>query len=152
MVFGENAAASVGLVFAIVALLLAHVTGDGRYDAAGSLCIGLVLVGVALFLAIEVKSLLVGESADPEIEAATREAMKEHQAIEGLLHLVTVQQGPGEVMVAVKLAFAPNLSGYEVCRLINDFEASLRAKRPEVRWLFVEPDIPRAQAEAQPAA
>jgi cation diffusion facilitator family transporter len=144
VIFGENAAASVGLIFATAALLVAYYTHDGRWDAAGSIMIGLVLVGVALFLATEVKSLLIGESADPAIEASAREVIKEHPALEKLLHIITVQQGPGEVMVSLKVGFSSKLTIDEVCEAINAFEASLRARRPEVRWIFIEPDIPRA--------
>jgi divalent metal cation (Fe/Co/Zn/Cd) transporter len=107
----------------------------------GSLIIGLVLVGVAVFLAVEVKSLLVGESADPEIEKATRDVVREHAKLSEVLNIITVQQGPGEVLVALKIRLAPGLSCEEACGAINAFEVALKAKRPEVRWLFVEPDV-----------
>ncbi|MCK6590383.1 MAG: cation diffusion facilitator family transporter [Polyangiaceae bacterium] len=141
VVFGENGAATLGLLFASAALGIAHVTGDPRWDGVGSLVIGLVLVGVAVFLAVEVKSLLVGESADPEIEKATREVISAHGKLHEVLNIITVQQGPGEVLVALKVRLAPGLSCEEVCGAINDFEVALKAKRPEVRWLFVEPDV-----------
>lgn len=141
VVFGENAAATLGLLFAGIALLLSSITGDSRWDAVGSLVVGFVLVGVAVFLAIEVKSLLVGERADAEIEQATRELVKEHEHLDELLNIITIQQGPGEVLVALKLKLAPQLTSTEVCQAINSFEAALKAKRPEVRWLFVEPDV-----------
>src|SRR5262249_3959616 len=115
VVFGENAAASIGLSFAVVALLAAHSTGDGRYDAFGSVGIGVVLMGVAIFLAVEVQSLLVGESADPEIEAAAREIVARHPAIEKLIHIIAVQQGQGEVLVALKIGLSPSLTSNSVC-------------------------------------
>ena len=146
VVFGENSAAVFGLVFAILALFLASATGDGRWDGAGSLVIGLILVGVAVFLAIEVKSLLLGESADPEIEAGARAAVAEMPELSRVLHLITVQQGPGEVMVAMKVAFAVQIGVDDVCGVINVLEKKLRARCPEVRWLFVEPDVPRVTA------
>jgi cation diffusion facilitator family transporter len=144
VIFGENAAAVLGLALAIVALLVADATKDGRWDGVGSLAIGIVLVGVAIFLAVEVKSLLLGESADPEIESAVHKLAGDHQDIRRVLHLVTIQQGPGEVMVMMKLAFQSPMQIDQVCNSINDFEAKLRAARPEVRWCFIEPDIPRA--------
>jgi hypothetical protein len=76
----------------------------------GSLIIGLVLVGVAVFLAVEVKSLLVGESADPEIEKATRDVVREHAKLSEVLNIITVQQGPGEVLVALKIRLARRAS------------------------------------------
>ena len=148
VVFGENAAAVLGLFFALIALVLADKTGDGRWDGIGSVVIGVVLVGVAVFLAREVKSLLLGESADAEIAEAARKIAAEHPNLERVLHLVTIQQGPGEVLVSIKVAFTSGLVIDDVCRSINEFEAKLRAARPEVRWLYVEPDIPRDRVEA----
>ncbi|MBL8718758.1 MAG: cation diffusion facilitator family transporter [Myxococcales bacterium] len=141
VIFGENAAAVLGLAVALAALLLAGKTKDGRWDGGGSLVIGIVLCAVAVFLGREIKSLLLGESADPEIEAAVRAIGDDHADIDRVLHVVTVQQGPGEVMVAVKVSFKERLPVDDVCRSINDFEAKLRKARPEIRWLFVEPDI-----------
>jgi cation diffusion facilitator family transporter len=141
VVFGENLAAVVGLVFAFVALVVASETGDGRWDGAGSLAIGLVLVGVAAFLAYEIMSLLLGESADPDIDAAARQVAAAHPKIESIIHLITVQQGPGEVMVALKLKPKAAQSAEELCESINDFERQLKTRCPSVRWLFVEPDL-----------
>lgn len=144
VVFGENAAAVLGLVFAMLALVLAWKTGDGRWDGIGSALIGLVLVGVAAFLAVEVVSLLVGEAADPTIAADARAIALKQPKVEKVLHLITVQQGPGEVLVAIKLSFASDLDVGGVCAAINAYEGELRASHPAVRWLFVEPDQPRA--------
>lgn len=141
VIFGENAAATLGLVFAIAALTLSYVTHDARWDAVGSLLIGVILVGVAVFLAVEVKSLLVGESADPAIDRAIRELIPQHPNIVALLHVITIQQGPGEVMVAFKVRVASTLTADEVCRALNDFEAALQERCPEVRWCFAEPDL-----------
>ena len=143
VVFGENSAAVLGLGFAFAAMLLASATGDGRWDGAGSLLIGLVLIGVAVFLAVEVKSLLVGESADPGVEAAARAAAGEDPRITRVLNCITVQQGPGEVLVAIKIAVDEAIAVNELCRLINELEVRLRSARPDARWVFVEPDIPR---------
>jgi len=144
VVFGENSAAVLGLALAMLSLLVADLTKDGRWDGVGSLAIGLVLVGVAIFLAVEVKSLLLGESADPEIEKAVHSIATSHADVTRVLHVVTIQQGPGEVMVMLKLAFRERMSIEDVSVTINDFEAKLRAERPEARWCFIEPDVPRA--------
>jgi cation diffusion facilitator family transporter len=143
VVFGENSAAVLGLALAMVALFVSDMTRNGRYDGIGSIAIGVVLVGVAVFLAVEVKSLLVGEAADPEIDAAARTIAGEHPEITRVLNVVTIQQGPGEVLVSIKMSFATHLGIVDVCNRINEFESRLRAARPEVRWLYVEPDIPR---------
>ncbi len=143
VVFGENSAASLGLVLAGAAMLIAAYTGDPRWDGGGSVAIGLVLVGVAVFLAREVQSLLVGESADEEIMEVVRRAATEHPHILEILNLVTIQQGPNEVMVAVKVHITPTLTVREACDVINTFEQTVRTQCPEVEWLFVEPDMPK---------
>jgi cation diffusion facilitator family transporter len=141
VVFGENSAAVLGLLLAIAALTLAKVTGDGRWDGIGSLGIGAVLIGVALFLAIEVKSLLVGESADPELEQTVRDLATADPNVEEVLRMLTTQQGPGEVLVAMKLRMRSGLTTLTLCEAINDFERQLKIKAPEIKWSFIEPDV-----------
>lgn len=142
VVFGENSAAVLGLVLALVALILAKQTGDGRWDGAGSLGVGVVLVFVAIFLAREIKSLLVGESADPAIESAAHRIAAADPNIESVLRVLTIQQGPGEVVVAMKVKMKAGLmTGGPVCEALNAFEAKLQAEVPEVKWSFVEPDL-----------
>ena len=142
VVFGENSAAVVGLVFALIAVILAKVTGDGRWDGAGSLAVGVVLVGVAVFLAVEIKSLLVGENADPALERTIRDLIADEPRILELIRLISVQQGPGEVMVAMKLRFQAGLeTGGDLCDVINRLEARIAERAPEVRWSFIEPDV-----------
>jgi cation diffusion facilitator family transporter len=142
VVFGENSAAVLGLVLAIAALALSSVTGDGRWDGIGSLAIGAVLIAVAVFLAIEVKSLLVGEAADPELEKTIRDLAMADPNVDGVLRVLTTQQGPGEVVVALKLKMKAGLTtGGSLCDAINNFERNLKAKAPEVKWSFIEPDM-----------
>jgi divalent metal cation (Fe/Co/Zn/Cd) transporter len=140
VVFGENSAAVLGLVLALAALVVAKQTGDGRWDAIGSIAIGVVLVGVAVFLAIEIKSLLVGEAADPQLEAAVKELASADPNVEDVIRLLTVQQGPGEIVVAAKLRFRAGLETKQLCDAINSFERELKKRVPEVRWSFIEPD------------
>jgi cation diffusion facilitator family transporter len=141
VVFGENAAAVIGLVFAAVALGVSAWTGDGRWDALGSVAIGMVLVGVALFLAVEIKSLLVGERADPELHHAINRAVAADPRMRSVYRILTIQRGPGEVLVALKVHLDDGLGTAEIVKVINEFEARLRADRPDCRWLFVEPDV-----------
>ena len=141
IIFGENSAAVFGLILALVFMLAAYYTSDGRYDAIGSLLIGLVLIGVAIFLSIEVKSLLIGESADPIITQTAQEIAIKHPNIKELINCITMQQGPGEVLACVKIKCEPHLTALDVSTLINEFEASLRTQCPEVKWLYVEPDL-----------
>ncbi len=142
VVFGENAAAVVGLVFALAAIVLAKETGDGRWDAVGSLAIGLVLVGVALFLANEIRSLLVGEAASPATERTVRELAAADPHVDEVLKIITVQQGPGQVLVALKLRWKPGLTtGEQLERLTNELEVRIEQACPDVKWTFVEPDL-----------
>lgn len=136
---GENFAAVVGLSLAAAAMVLG-VYVSPRFDGVGSVLVGLTLVGVAWFLARKVKSLLLGERADPEVERAVHAAAAEDKRILEVLRLITVQQGPGEVMLAVKLKFALELDTQQIVDSINEFEQRVRARMPDVKWQFVEPD------------
>ena len=140
VIFGEDAAAVLGLALALVAVVISMITGNPVYDAIGTLCIGVVLVGVAMFLAVEVKSLLVGEAADPTLVAQINLVAHGDPCIERVLRTLAVQQGPGEIMVAMKLKMKPGLSGDEMVDAINAFEVRLQATLPEIKWSFVEPD------------
>jgi cation diffusion facilitator family transporter len=137
---GENFAAVVGLAVAFVAMALAMYV-DPRFDGAGSVVVGAVLVWVAYFLARKMRSLILGERADAEVDAVVRAAAAEDPKIKSVLRIIAVQQGPGEVMLAVKLSLDDAISCGEVVTAINDFERRVRTKMPEVRWQFVEPDV-----------
>lgn len=140
VLFAENAAAVLGLLFALLALILAEVTHDGRWDGIGSIVVGVLLVLVAWFLATEVKSLIDGERADPVVETAVRAEAKKDPRIVGVLRVVSLQQGPSQVIVAAKIAIAPNLTIQESIDLVNQLEENIRKARPEVKWQFIEVD------------
>lgn len=141
VIFGENSAAVFGLILAITALITSYYTGDGRYDALGSLAIGVVLIAVAIFLSIEVKSLLIGESADDEINhLVEKEAEKSPEILE-LINCITIQQGPGEVLMCIKIKCKHDLSALQISTMINKFESNIRSKAPEVKWIYIEPDL-----------
>jgi cation diffusion facilitator family transporter len=141
VIFGENSAAVLGLIFALFAMLASYYTGDGRYDAIGSLAIGVVLILVAIFLAVEVKSLLIGESADPIITDIIEELIAKNTDVNTLINCRTIQQGPGVVLVCMKIKCNPNLNAEGISILINQFEKDLRTIRPDVKWLYIEPDF-----------
>lgn len=152
VVFGENSAAVLGLAIALVAIAYAVLTGDSRADAVGSLLVGVVLVAVAVFLAVEVKSLLVGECADPGIQTAVHEVAQKDARFLQVYECITMQQGPGEVVVAIKVRCDPQLSARALSDAINDFERALRARRPEAKFVFVEPDLEAAADARAPQA
>jgi cation diffusion facilitator family transporter len=140
VVFGENSAAVLGLCFAIGALVLAKETGDGRWDGVGSLAIGVVLLGVATFLGREVKSLLVGEAADESLAKVCEELADLDPDVDKVLRVLTLQQGPGEIVVALKLKMRDGMVTSELVDAINHYERELKLRVPEVRWSFIEPD------------
>jgi cation diffusion facilitator family transporter len=141
VIFGENSAAVLGLILALIAMLASYYSGDGRYDAMGSLAIGVVLILVAIFLSVEVKSLLIGESADPIINSSVVELISKNAQIDSLIHCRTIQQGPGEVLVCMKIKCIPNINTQQISSLINDLEQQLRRIHPDAKWIYIEPDF-----------
>lgn len=141
VVFGENSAAVLGLTLALIAMLTSYFTEDGRYDALGSIAIGIVLISVAVFLTREVKSLLIGESADEEVRLQISEIVNKHPEIESLINSRTIQKGPGMILACVKVKCKPHLSASEISKMINEVEYELRAKNPDIKWLYIEPDL-----------
>jgi divalent metal cation (Fe/Co/Zn/Cd) transporter len=128
-----------GLVFALVAIVLAVVTGDPFWDALGSMSIGALLILVAFGIGIEIKALLIGQSAEPETEARLRAFLQRQTGVEKVLRLLTLQLGTS-LMVAVKVKMNA-ASVDELLAAINRAERALRAEFPEVQWLFFEPDV-----------
>ena len=123
---GENAAAVLGLGVAFLALVMARWVHP-LFDGIGSILVGVVLIGVASFLARKVKSLLLGERADPEVEREVVAAAAVDPRIISVLRLITVQQGPGEVMIAAKLRIEDSITAADVVKVINEFEARVSA-------------------------
>jgi divalent metal cation (Fe/Co/Zn/Cd) transporter len=140
VVFGEDIAALGGLAMALGFILLAQVTGDARWDAAGSIAIGMLLVCVALLVANEVKALLVGQGADPDVVAALHAHLQARPEVGRVLNLVTQQLGP-DIMLAVKARMRPADSDIALVEAINRVEESLRVRFPALRWVFFEPDV-----------
>ena len=140
VVFGEDLAALLGLAFALAAVLATWLSGDPVFDAAGSIAIGALLCVVAVFVAREVASLLVGQSAEPTLHAALTAFVRAQPEVETLFNLITLQLGP-DIMVATKAQMRDGLSGTELIAAINRVEAAMRAQFPEIRWSFFEPDV-----------
>jgi cation diffusion facilitator family transporter len=145
----EDFGALIGLVFALVGVTLAEVLHQPRFDALGSLAIGVLLVGIAIVLAIEMASLLIGEAASPDDVATISAALAGAPSVRRLIHLRTQHLGPDDVLVAAKVEFDPALSFAALVAAIDTAEASLRAVYPAARLVFIEPDLYR---ETPPAA
>ena len=142
----EDAGALVGLVFALTGVGLAVITGDGRFDAMGAMAVGTLLVVIAIFLAMEMTTMLVGESALPEEVAAIRAALESAVGVRRVIHLRTLHIGPDELLVAAKIAIAHNDTGAQIARDIDAAEAALRAAVPTAVYVFLEPDLDRSTA------
>ena len=147
----EDLAALLGLVFALVGVTLTVVTGDGRWDAAGTGLIGLLLVGVAVVLAVEMKSLLLGEAASPEHVRAVEAALTGTDGVDRVIHLRTVHVGPEELLVAAKVAVTATDSAQEVASAINRAELAARRAVPDLTLLmYLEPDLDHGAAGEPP--
>ena len=140
----EDAGALVGLVFALVGVSLAVVTGDGRWDGVGALAIGALLLVIAVFLALEMSSMLVGESAVPEQAAAILAALEAEPLVARVIHLRTLHTGPDEILVAAKIAVQHHDTVADVAAAIDGAERRVRAAVPEARWIYLEPDLDRS--------
>jgi cation diffusion facilitator family transporter len=139
VVLGEDVAALVGLGLAFGFVSLTALTGNPQFDALGSIVIGLVLVAVALFIGVRIKGLIVGRSAEQEIEDAIREEIGRTDGVEALFRALTVQFGP-QVMLAAKVKMKPGLTIDEAVARINELETRIHARFPEISWCFIEPD------------
>lgn len=139
VIFGEDLAALLGLTLAFLAVVLVMVTGDPRWDAIGTLGIGVLLIAVALFVGIEVKSLLIGQSVDPSVRDQIRQFVQDAPDVDRVLNVITLQLGD-DVMVAVKAKMVSVAGADFLIKAINRTEASLRERFPEIRWCFFEPD------------
>jgi len=139
VVFGEQLAALLGLAAALVAVGITLATGDPVYDALGTLAIGVLLIVIAVFIAIEVKALLIGQSVSVERREAIRAFLVARPEVRKLHNVITLQMGP-DVMVSTKACLGHDLSSSELVRRINAVESALRAAFPDVRWSFFEPD------------
>jgi cation diffusion facilitator family transporter len=137
----EDAAALLGLSFAMIGVVLTWITGDGVFDAIGTLAIGVLLVAVAIILGIETKSLLVGEGASADDVAKIRTAVTGGPEVESIIHMKTLYLGPDELLVGVKVAMPGRTVLADVASAINAVESRIREAVPIARVIYVEPDV-----------
>ena len=140
----EDTAALSGLAFALVGVTLATITHNGRWDGAGSIAIGALLAVVAVILAVEMKSLLIGESAGRDVEREIVDAIEDGPEVDGVIHLRTLHVGPETLLVAAKIAVTETESAVQVARGIDAAERRIRAAVPIAQLIFLEPDLYRA--------
>jgi cation diffusion facilitator family transporter len=139
----EDTGALLGLLLALAGVGLAAWTGDARFDGLASISIGVLLGVIAIVLAGEMKSLLIGESADPRTADAIRARLESHPQVTRLIHMRTQHLGPDELLVAAKLEFSDELSLGELARAIDSVETAVRERVPIARVIYLEPDVHR---------
>ena len=139
----EDLAALLGLIFALIGVGFSLLTDNGYWDVGGTAAIGLLLVAVAVVLAIETKSLLLGESASVADRESIENRLRDDQHILDVLSLRTLHIGPEELLVACKISVTPTDSAQLISDVINGAEERIRAVLPAARYIFIEPDIRR---------
>lgn len=142
----EDTGALVGLIFALLGIGLAHLTGNPRFDAIGSIAIGCLLGAIAAVLAVEMKSLLIGEAAGTRDVETLRTSICGAPRVRRLIHMRTLHLGPEEVLVAVKVEFDPSLTMPELGQAIDAVEACIRERLPIAKVIYIEPDVYRPGA------
>lgn len=140
----EDLAALLGLVFAFLAVTVTIVTENQYFDVAGTAMIGILLVVVAVTLAVETKSLLLGESAAPDAQDRIHAALESADEFDRVIHLKTLHLGPEELLVAAKVGVREGTSAEEVAAAIDAAERAVRAAEPLAQVIYIEPDIYRA--------
>jgi len=140
VVFGEDIAALLGLIFALVAISLTFITGDPLWDALGTIAIGALLLIIAVFVAVEVKDLLIGQSVDPDTLEEMQAFLGWRSEIREVYSVLTMQFGP-DAMVAVKARMVPTGSERDMVAAINRVEQDFKSRFPMTAWLFFEPDV-----------
>ncbi|MFD7296997.1 cation diffusion facilitator family transporter [Streptomyces sp. NPDC059897] len=144
----EDLGALIGLILALGGVGLTLATGDAVWDGIGTLCIGVLLIAIAVVLALETKSLLLGEAAGTDEVAKIEKAVVDGETVTGLIHMRTLHLGPEELLVAAKISVHHDNTAAEVARAINDAEARIRAAVPIARVIYLEPDI-YSESEAE---
>ena len=142
VVAGEDIAALAGLVLAFAAVTATVVTGNPLWDALGTLCIGAVLMLVAVFVMIQVKALIVGESASPELRAEIEAFVAAQPEVEQVLNIITLAWGDKTVIaVKARMTGMERITGLEMVNAINAVEERMQRRWPQAVWVFFEPDV-----------
>ncbi|MFZ6777529.1 cation diffusion facilitator family transporter [Undibacterium sp. Ji83W] len=140
VVAGEDIAALAGLAVAFVAVVLSVVTGNPIWDAIGSIVVGILLMAVAFFVIREVKAMITGESAAPEVNEAIRAHIENHPHVDHVINLITLQWGD-QLMIAVQAKMRPQGSDQALIAAINEVEDGIQSNWPQAKWCFFEPDL-----------
>jgi len=141
----EDFGALIGLIFALIGVSLAVITGDGRWDGMGAMAIGSLLIVIAVILVREMTSMLVGESALPEEYEAVKAALESAPLVERVIHLRTLHVGPDSLLIGAKIAITHSQTAEDIANGIDEAERLLRAAVPSAQYVFLEPDFDRSK-------
>ena len=150
VVLFEDSAAMLGLLVALAGIIIGQVTGDPRWDGIASIVIGLILGGTAAWLAWETKSLLVGESALPEVVRDIRRLAAESPEVEHVNEVLTLHMGPEFILVNLSVDFDNCISADQVELAIQRLDSRIKRAHPLVKRVFIEGEARRADA-SEPA-
>ena len=140
MVFGEDVAALMGLILALIGVGMAIFTGNPLFDALGSIAIGGLLILIAVMIGVQVGQLLIGQGVDPQTHAAIKAFLQSQEEIDKVFNIITLQLGR-DVMLAVKAEMRPYPNQVEMIEAINHCEKRVKEAFPQIIWSFFEPDI-----------
>ena len=140
VILGEDIGATTGMIVALIFIIIATITGNPVFDAMGSAVIGVILITISIFLTIRVKSLLIGHSADPDLEKLIHDIISKDNSMEKVFKLITIQFGP-HIMLSAKIKVKKGLDIDTACKEINELEDNIQNRFPEIKWCFIEPDI-----------
>jgi cation diffusion facilitator family transporter len=141
----EDFGALIGLIFAMIGVSAAVITGDGRWDGLGAMAIGSLLIVIAVILVREMSAMLVGEGALPEEYDAVQAALESAPLVERVIHLRTLHVGPDALLVGAKIAISNSQSAEDIARGIDEAERLLRIAVPSAQYVFLEPDLDRSK-------
>ena len=151
----EDFGALVGLLLALIGVVASLLTNNTIFDSIATLAIGLLLGIIAVVLAVEMKSLLIGESAAPSFNQTIGLTLEQHETVRRVIHYKTLHIGPDELLIAAKVEFDPSLELPQIANSINAIEQKLRELSGHHLWIFLEPDIyrpPTPTQEAEPSS
>jgi len=143
----EDLGALVGLILALLGVTMAVITGNLVWDGVGTLAIGALLGLIAIVLAVETKSLLLGEGAGPEVERGIIEAVESVPEVDRVIHLRTQYIGPEELLIAAKIAVHHDETAAEIASAINAAEGKIRGMLPVAKLIYLEPDLYQASTD-----
>ena len=150
VVIFEDSAAMLGLAVAFVGILLGHLTGWPYFDGIASVLIGMILAATAIWLVIETKSLLIGESATPEVVRGIRQIARARQEIRHVNEILTMHMGPDYVLVNISVEFDPDVSAADIEIAVAQLDARMKQAYPRVKRIFIEGETRHADGAAGP--